>query len=103
MLNESTAVKMSNITEESSVKLDPNQPFNRFQNAPVSFTSNFHTIEQSRKVINTIRQYGELVEYKTLKCPETQSPLRYGFVVFKYQEMQKELLTNDFKSITQYL
>ncbi|KAI9304493.1 hypothetical protein BJ944DRAFT_266760 [Cunninghamella echinulata] len=41
MLNQTTVVKMSNMTEESSVKLDPNQPFNRFQNAPVSFTSNF--------------------------------------------------------------
>ncbi|KAI9304492.1 hypothetical protein BJ944DRAFT_84853 [Cunninghamella echinulata] len=62
-------------------------------------TQKIDSIEQSRKVINIIRQYGELVEYKTLKCPETQRPLRYGFVVFKYQEDAKRAFNQRFLKV----
>ncbi|KAI8084670.1 uncharacterized protein BX664DRAFT_337528 [Halteromyces radiatus] len=58
------------------------------------------TLAQSRQVFKALGEYGDLVEYKVLRCPETFKMLRYGFVVFKHQQDAKKAFNDQFIKIT---
>ncbi|KAI8146443.1 hypothetical protein BJV82DRAFT_493464, partial [Fennellomyces sp. T-0311] len=44
------------------------------------------SMAHARSVFKTLGEYGEMIEYKFLRCPETQKYLKYGFVVYKHQQ-----------------
>ncbi|KAL1933138.1 hypothetical protein VTP01DRAFT_8816 [Rhizomucor pusillus] len=59
--------------------LKPYRVFFRTSQTPTS-------IQQARAVFDSLRQYGDLIEYKFMRCSETQRYLNYGFAVYKNTE-----------------
>ncbi|KAI8997903.1 hypothetical protein BDB01DRAFT_714573 [Pilobolus umbonatus] len=49
-------------------------------------SSDIQNITQGREIFKVLGSYGELLEYKFMRCPETLKYLNYGFIVFKNQE-----------------
>ncbi|KAI8379223.1 uncharacterized protein BYT42DRAFT_475940, partial [Radiomyces spectabilis] len=55
-----------------------------------------HSLEQARAVFKTLGSYGDMIEYKFMRCPETRSYLRHGFVVYKRPEDGQQVLNDKF-------
>ncbi|CAO3690004.1 unnamed protein product [Umbelopsis vinacea] len=58
--------------------------------SPVQFffraSQNIPSITHARAIAKEFSRFGELVEYKFIRCPETHAYLNYGFVTFKNKE-----------------
>ncbi|CDH50652.1 hypothetical protein RO3G_14671 [Lichtheimia corymbifera JMRC:FSU:9682] len=44
------------------------------------------SMAHARTVFKALGEYGDMIEYKFLRCPETRQYLSYGFVVYKNNE-----------------
>ncbi|GAA5811950.1 hypothetical protein MFLAVUS_005397 [Mucor flavus] len=62
-------------------------------------SENISSIQQARAVFKTLGSYGEMVEYKVLRCPETLKYLRYGFVVYKNNEDAEKAIADQFVKV----
>ncbi|KAL0077849.1 hypothetical protein J3Q64DRAFT_1747728 [Phycomyces blakesleeanus] len=60
---------------------------------------NVTTLDQAREVFNKLGQYGEMIEYKFQRCPETQTYLRYGYVTYKHEEDAQKALVDAFVKV----
>ncbi|KAI8343936.1 hypothetical protein BC941DRAFT_364984 [Chlamydoabsidia padenii] len=77
------------IINSTITKITPTRAFFR-TNRPIP------TFSHARQVIKALAQYGDLVEYKVMRCPETMTMLQFGFVVFKHQEDAKRAFNDQF-------
>ncbi|KAI8884916.1 hypothetical protein K501DRAFT_247019 [Backusella circina FSU 941] len=62
-----------------------------------------NSVGQARAVFKTLGSYGEMVEYKVMRCPETYKYLRYGFVVYKNKEQADKAISEQFIKVTSEL
>ncbi|KAI8090113.1 uncharacterized protein B0P05DRAFT_529397 [Gilbertella persicaria] len=53
-------------------------------------------IDHARAIFKTLSSYGDMIEYKFMRCPETQVYLRYGFVVYKYSQDAHKAIADQF-------
>ncbi|KAI8334083.1 hypothetical protein EDC96DRAFT_525656 [Choanephora cucurbitarum] len=53
-------------------------------------------VDQAREIFKVLRSYGDMVEYKLMRCPETLNYLKYGFVVYKYRESANKAIQDQF-------
>ncbi|KAI7847666.1 hypothetical protein BDC45DRAFT_339810 [Circinella umbellata] len=61
------------------------------------------SMAHARSVFKQLGEYGEMVEYKFLRCPETQQYLKYGFVVYKDQQGAQNAASQQFIKVTSNL
>ncbi|SAM00344.1 hypothetical protein [Absidia glauca] len=54
------------------------------------------TQTHARQLFKTLGQYGDMVEYRMMRCPESHTLLRFGFVVYKHQEDAKRAFNDQF-------
>ncbi|GAB5591437.1 hypothetical protein Unana1_06337 [Umbelopsis nana] len=58
--------------------------------SPVRFffrtSDNIPSLTHARAIAKEFGKFGDLVEYKFIRCPETHAYLKYGFVTFKNKE-----------------
>lgn len=59
-------------------------------------SENIPSIQHARAVFKTLGTYGDMVEYKVMRCPETLKYLRYGFVVYKNKEDANKAIADQF-------
>ncbi|ORX61591.1 hypothetical protein DM01DRAFT_1332191, partial [Hesseltinella vesiculosa] len=76
----------------SLTKISPTRCFFRC-NQPLT------SLAQARQVFRSLQQYGDLIEYKFMRCPESTALLRFGFVVFKHQNDAKHAINEQFIKI----
>ncbi|KAG2192529.1 uncharacterized protein EV154DRAFT_503839 [Mucor mucedo] len=57
------------------------------------------SIQHARAVFKTLGSYGEMVEYKVMRCPETLKYLRYGFVVYKNKDDANKAVADQFVKV----
>ncbi|KAI8063002.1 hypothetical protein BDF21DRAFT_402743 [Thamnidium elegans] len=62
-------------------------------------SENIPSIQHARAVFKTLGSYGEMVEYKVMRCPETLKYLRYGFVVYKNSEDADKAIADQFVKV----
>ncbi|KAI7868718.1 hypothetical protein BDF14DRAFT_462994 [Spinellus fusiger] len=61
--------------------------------------SNMMNIKQAREVFKKISTYGELIEYRFQRCPESKRYLRYGYATFKHAEDANKIVAEEFIKI----
>ncbi|KAI9495680.1 hypothetical protein BDB00DRAFT_742883, partial [Zychaea mexicana] len=61
------------------------------------------SMAHARSVFKTLGEYGEMVEYKIMRCPETQKYLKYGFVVYKNQQGAENVTSQKFIKVNSNL
>ncbi|KAG2196309.1 hypothetical protein INT46_005833 [Mucor plumbeus] len=59
-------------------------------------SENIPSVAHAREIFKTLGKYGDMVEYKVLRCPETFKYLRYGFIVYKNNEDAKKAMADQF-------
>ncbi|GAN08831.1 hypothetical protein MAM1_0226d08348 [Mucor ambiguus] len=59
-------------------------------------SDNIPSVAHAREVFKTLGSYGDMVEYKLLRCPETFQYLRYGFVVYKHNQDAQKAMADQF-------
>ncbi|KAI8640210.1 hypothetical protein BD408DRAFT_420119 [Parasitella parasitica] len=76
-------------TQLTKNKITPTRIFFRL-------SSDITSVAQAREVFKTLGKYGDMVEYKVMRCPETLNYLRYGFVVYKNNPDAQKAMTDQF-------
>ncbi|CAO0790121.1 unnamed protein product [Mucor circinelloides] len=59
-------------------------------------SENIPSVAHAREIFKTLGSYGDMVEYKLLRCPETFQYLRYGFVVYKNNQDAQKAMADQF-------
>ncbi|KAH8556159.1 hypothetical protein BGW37DRAFT_471313 [Umbelopsis sp. PMI_123] len=58
--------------------------------SPIRFffraSQNIPSVTHARAIAKEFNRFGDLLEYKFIRCPETHAYLSYGFVTFKDKE-----------------
>ncbi|KAI9312079.1 hypothetical protein BX666DRAFT_1833272, partial [Dichotomocladium elegans] len=54
------------------------------------------SMAHARAVFKALGQYGDLVEYKFNRCPETHQYMNFGFVTFKNREAAQKAAAKKF-------
>ncbi|KAI8373873.1 hypothetical protein BD560DRAFT_368646 [Blakeslea trispora] len=54
------------------------------------------TVDHAREIFKVLGSYGDMAEYKIMRCPETLNYLKYGFVVYKHREAADKAVQEQF-------
>ncbi|KAI9014462.1 hypothetical protein CLU79DRAFT_766892 [Phycomyces nitens] len=57
------------------------------------------SLDQARAVFKKLGQYGEMIEYKFQRCPETKAYMQYGYVTYKNEEDAQKALVDKFVKV----
>ncbi|KAI8977601.1 hypothetical protein BDF20DRAFT_808104, partial [Mycotypha africana] len=62
-------------------------------------SDNLQSLGQVREVFKQLGKYGEMAEYKVMRCPETFQYLNYGFIVYKNSQDADKAMKDKFIKI----
>ncbi|OZJ06119.1 hypothetical protein BZG36_01056 [Bifiguratus adelaidae] len=60
------------------------------------FRTRLRSLEEAGAVIGKLRTFGELLDYKFIRCPETKRYLGHGFASYKPSPSVQEALVTKF-------
>ncbi|KAI9366438.1 hypothetical protein BD770DRAFT_335549 [Pilaira anomala] len=80
---------IKSVTQTVQKTLSPKRAF-------FNVSENIPTIQHARAVFKTLGAYGDMLEYKVMRCPETLKYLRHGFVVYKNEDDAKKAIADQF-------
>ncbi|EIE89960.1 hypothetical protein RO3G_14671 [Rhizopus delemar RA 99-880] len=71
---------------------------NNFSPVRVFFrvTGPIQSIEHAREIFRILGQFGNMVEYKFMRCSETLRYLKYGFIVYEKSESANRAVAEHF-------
>ncbi|ORZ02983.1 hypothetical protein BCR43DRAFT_482519 [Syncephalastrum racemosum] len=58
------------------------------------------SLSHARSVFRSLGQFGEMAEYRFMRCPETQKYLQYGFVIYRNKEDAEQALKTKFLQVS---